>query len=175
MYIQYFIVCREVSHKLHMENLDVNITRFSVTGPWVTLWRKRSSAAWPLILTMATTCTSLNGVLPVLGVARDPIARTETELRRQRQGLGRSGGEGGGANIKMEDSQSRSQNLKGSGGQQTSRREWSQTQVKQSWISAAKRTRKNLVWLLSPAPCEGVSLTPTAVTSQSVNPTPLLL
>lgn len=45
---------------------------------------------------MATTCTSLNGVLPVLGVARDPTARTETELRRQRQGLARSGGEGGG-------------------------------------------------------------------------------
>ena len=68
------------------------------------------------ILMMAATCTSLNGVLPVLGIAGDPTARSETELRRQRQVLGRLGP----PNIRMEDSQRRSENLKGSRTQHTS-------------------------------------------------------
>lgn len=52
-----------------------------------------------IILMMAATCTPLKEVLPLLGTARDPTARSETELRRQRQALGRSGA----PNIRTED------------------------------------------------------------------------
>lgn len=66
-----------------MGNLHDNVARSSVTGPQVSGGRGPVQLDTVTLL-MAVTCTPMNGVLPVLGTARDSTGRSETELRRQR-------------------------------------------------------------------------------------------
>lgn len=66
-----------------MGNLDDNVTRSSVTDPQVSGGRGPVQLD-TVTLVMAATCTSMNGVLPVLGTARDSTGRSETELRGQK-------------------------------------------------------------------------------------------